>query len=348
MVDSTRTVAALAAATLLLAAGAGQAAGATPTPAAACPSSVIPMPPGMGLTLATTIKPVNTANSTVLNPSEPQIQCGTKPLTTHNDVVYTSGTAQLKLDIVAPATPGPKPLVVYLPGGGFITADRTQTLGKRTYIAEQGFVVASVQYRAAADGAVYTDALQDVKAALAFLRLHAPEYGIDPGRIALWGQSAGGYMAAMAGLDGNGVRGVIDAFGPSDLSAVGADYDDTAKAADVAPGNNYARWVYGPGTTKSTADYTPEVAAADPSTHVTPLSPPFLLLHGTADQLISPSQTLLLANALKAKGVPFTRYLVQGGNHGDFAFTDNDPAVALWTSVTVMSKIVDFLRQRLR
>jgi dipeptidyl aminopeptidase/acylaminoacyl peptidase len=77
---------------------------------------------------------------------------------------------------------------------------------------------------------------------------------------------------------------------------------------------------------------------------VTAATPPFLLLHGTADQLVSPSQTLLLTNTLKAKGVPFTRYLVRGANHGDMSFTS---APKYWSTVTVMGKIVDFLKQRL-
>jgi dipeptidyl aminopeptidase/acylaminoacyl peptidase len=58
------------------------------------------------------------------------------------------------------------------------------------------------------------------------------------------------------------------------------------------------------------------MAASNPLTYVTASSPPFVLLHGSADQLVSPSHTLILHNALRAKGVDSTRYLVKGANWG--------------------------------
>jgi len=369
MVNSTRAAAVVAAALLLSACSSGTAsttsATATTTATAKdCPTSSLTARPPQGqqgqqgqgmpsnLGAAKTIKPADPANSVVIDPTGPQIQCGTTQITSHKDIVYATPTTagkqvSLKMDIQTPATGGAKPVVIYLPGGGFMSADRNDNIGQRTYVAEQGFVVVGLQYRTEADGAIYSDAVQDVKSAISFLRAHAAEYGIDGAKIAVWGQSAGGYLSAMTGVSDSGVQAVVDQFGPSNMSKTGDDYDDAAKAANVAPGNNLAKWVYGPDTTKSTADYTPEVAAADPSTHVTSSTPPFLLLHGTADALVSPSQTLLLANALKAKGVPFTRYLVQGANHGDLSFTGDTSAPKYWSTVAVMGKIVDFLKQRL-
>ncbi|MFI9388612.1 prolyl oligopeptidase family serine peptidase [Kutzneria sp. NPDC052558] len=369
MIKSTKAAAVVAAAALLLTACSSSTTGAssttTTTTSAAgkdCPTTTLTGTPPEGqqgqqgqqgsLGAATSIKPADTANSTVLDPTGPQIQCGKVELTSHKDVVYATPTTagkqvELKMDIQAPATGGAKPLVIYLPGGGFMNVSLDDNIGQRTYVAEQGYVVVAIEYRTESDGAIYSDAVQDVKSAIAFLRQHATEYGIDPTKIAVWGQSSGGYMAAMTGVSDSGVQAVIDQFGPSNLSKTGDDFDDAAKAANVAAGNNLAKWVYGPDTTKSTAEYTPEVAAADPSTHVTSSTPPFLLLHGTADALVSPSQTLLVADALKAKGVPFTRYLVQGANHGDLSFVSDSGATKYWTTVTVVSKITDFLKQRL-
>jgi len=97
---------------------------------------------------------------------------------------------------------------------------------------------------------------------------------------------------------------------------------------------------------KSVAVYTPQVAAADPTTYVNATTPPFALLQGSNDELVSPSQTLLLDNALKAKGVPSTRYVVAGANHGDLAFAGNT-SVAAWSTQAVMGKITGFLGQHL-
>jgi acetyl esterase/lipase len=71
-----------------------------------------------------------------------------------------------------------------------------------------------------------------------------------------------------------------------------------------------------------------------------------VLLQGSNDELVSPSQTLLMSNALKAKGVPGTRYVVAGANHGDLAFAGNT-SVAAWSTQVVMDKITGFLGQHL-
>ena len=77
-------------------------------------------------------------------------------------------------------------------------------------------------------------------------------------------------------------------------------------------------------------------------------SPPFLLLHGSADQLVSPSQTVMLHNALRARGVESTRYVIMGANHGDLTFLGFDPNVAKpWSSEYVMHGIVSFLSKHL-
>jgi dipeptidyl aminopeptidase/acylaminoacyl peptidase len=73
-----------------------------------------------------------------------------------------------------------------------------------------------------------------------------------------------------------------------------------------------------------------------------------VLLHGSADQLVSPSQTLILHNALRAKGVDSTRYVVKGANHGDLTFLGGDPnAAKQWSSQQVMGDIVSFLSTHL-
>ena len=350
-------------------------AGAAATTTACASAAPAGPPPGAGapqggapaMTLATTIAPTDTSTSVVLDDSGPQIQCGTTPLALHSDVVYDTPTAgggplPLKLDVQVPQTAGKKPLVVYLTGGGFVSAVKTANLDQRTYVAEQGYVVASIEYRTATNGATYTDAVADVKSAIRYLRAHAAEYDIDPAEVAVWGQSAGGYLAAMTGVtnglaafEGTGnpgqdstVQAVVDQFGASDISKLAADFDEAAQKADYAPGNALAQFVFGPGTKLSIVDDPAKTTAADPVTYVTANTPPFALLHGTADQVVSPSQTLALHNALRAKGVDSTRYVVQGGNHGDLSFL---PGVAKasnqWSSEQVVGDIAGFLGKQL-
>ncbi|MER6535445.1 hypothetical protein ACWDE0_15870 [Streptomyces sp. 900105755] len=73
-------------------------------------------------------------------------------------------------------------------------------------------------------------------------------------------------------------------FGPADLSRPAADHVQAAKDFNYAAGNSIAQWVYGPGTTRSVAQHTNRLpAATDPATHITSATPPFLLMHGTAE-----------------------------------------------------------------
>jgi len=319
------------------------------------------------ITLAKAIAPSDTSTSVVIGGSGPQIRCGKVQLTTYRDIVYAISTSSgtqipLKLDVVMPQSPGRKPLVVYITGGGFLRSDKTANLDQRTYVAEQGYVVASVEYRTVTTCATYTDSVADIKSAIRYLRAHADRYGINMGEVAVWGQSAGGYLAAMTGVtDGlkqfeNGanpgqsstVQAVVDEFGPCDISTLASDYDVATQDATYAAGNSFAQFIFGQGTTLSVQDKRTSMAAANPVTYVSAASPPFLLLHGSADQLVSPSQTVILHNALRAKGVGSTRYVINGANHGDLTFLGFDPNVAKpWSSEHVMHAIVSFLTNHL-
>ncbi|NEA32844.1 alpha/beta hydrolase [Streptomyces sp. SID13031] len=344
----------------------------TPT-AVACPASPQPAaaaaPKGaapVSLTFAKTIKPGDTSTSAVIAPTGAQIECGKTKVTAHDDIVYSAPTVngkktELKLDLQIPDTAGKKPLVVYLPGGGFVLSQKTANLDQRTYVAEQGYVVASIEYRTIGQGATYKTGPADVKSAVRYLRAHADEYGIDTGEVAVWGQSAGGYLAAMTGatngdkqfdvgdnLDqSSDVQGVVNEFGASDLSKIAADFDQAAQNANYAPGNSLATWVYGPGTKKSVKNPSAEITAANPISYLSGKTPPFLSLHGSADRLISPSQTLLLHNALRSKGIDSTRYVLTGADHGDLSFTGDTAAGKPWGTQETMNHIVDFLAQHL-
>ena len=341
----------------------------------ACPTSPPPSggppPGGGGIAYAKTVAPANNRTSILVKPEGPQIRCGQTRLTTYSNVVYSTPTTagkrvKLVMDIQVPKTAGRKPLVVFLPGGGFVVADPSGNLDQRTYVAEQGYVVASVQYRTIPDGATYKDGLADVKSAIRYLRAHAARYDVNVGKVAVWGQSAGGYMAAMTGVtnhlrqfdvggnlnQSSAVQAVVDEFGPSDLTKMAADFDPATQAAYETPTSITAEYVLGPGTTKTLAQEPAAAAAADPITYVNSSDPPFVLLQGTDDHIVSPSQTVLMLDALRAKGVPSTRYALIGANHGGLEEILGDTpanikADQMWSTQKVMGHIVSFLRRHL-
>lgn len=349
-----------------------------PSPAAstACPASPMPAAPagGTGQAPAAAMPagklavPVDTSTSTVLKPDGAQIQCGKIQVQTKENVAYAapklaSGqTKQLLMDIQVPQTPGPKPLVVYVPGGGFVQSGKEGNLPLRTYAANAGYVVASIQYRVQPDGATYADSIADVKSAIRYLRANASTYQIDPGKVGVWGDSAGGYLVAMVGVtngdkqydlgdnldQSSDVQAVVDKFGASELSQLESDYDAASQQAMAPLMATAAKYVNGPNSTQSLAETPATVAAANPITHIKPTDPPFVIFHGSADTLISPSQTLKLHNALKAAGVNSTRYVVEGGGHGDLSFTGDTQSALQWTTTTVADPLIDFLNQNLK
>lgn len=323
-----------------------------------------PPRPAFPLPIATTITPADTSDTTLLDPRlAGQITIGAVELRRKDDIRYRtidapgSGTRALALDLLRPATDEPLPLVVYLPGGGFVMANRTNALELRSFVAESGFVVASVEYRTISDKATYIDSVNDVHAAVAYLRSHAVEYGIDPRAVGLWGESAGGYVAAMTGVTnevdqfnaGTGADGrvdaVVDSFGASDFSALGADFNDEFQAYFRDNATHFSAYLGAPG--RKLSEITDIVRAADPATHADAGTPPFLLLHGTKDILISPSQTQHLHRALLAAGADSTRYLLDGASHGDIAFLGHPDSGLPWSSTTTMGIITAFLHRHL-
>jgi acetyl esterase/lipase len=306
--------------------------------------------------LATTIAPSDTSSSVVIRPnSAQQIECGASEVTLIHDVAFTHPTLssgkekELQMDILVPQPLTERPLVLYVPGGGFSQAPKEAALNLRTFVAEGGFVVASIEYRTDRDGATYRDGIADVKSAIRYLRANAKKYGIATQHVAVWGESAGGYLVAMVGLtngskafdsgenldQNSAVQAVVDKFGASDISRVAADFDARAKEDYAAP-NAVMHYVGRDIKTR-----------ANPLTYVSATAPPFLILHGNKDRLISPSQTLMLHNALLAAGARSTRYVLDGADHGDLAFMGDEQSGLPWSAKQTMDIIVDFLKRTL-
>jgi acetyl esterase/lipase len=318
---------------------------------------VLPRPP-----LAATISPSDISTSVLIRPERgDQIQCGKTPVSIMKNIVYADPklsdgkSTSLKMDIFIPSVGRRRTVVVYVPGGGFVMASKESALNLRTYVAEAGYVVASVQYRTIRDGATYRDGVEDIKAAIRYLRAHADQYGIEAGAVVVWGESAGGYLAAMVGVT-NGdntfdvganlnqnsvVQGVIDDFGASDISKIAADFD-AATQRTIYSSEGLVQYI-GKAAHAKTLDTVTASAAANPLSYIKKDAPPFLLFHGTKDRIVSPSQTLILHNALTAAGAPSTRYLVDGAGHGDLSFMGDKQSGLLWSTNKVMNVILAFL-----
>lgn len=256
-----------------------------------------------------------------------------------SDVVYAQvpqrgyASVPMTMDLLLPPGEGPHPAIIYITGGGFLSANKDNGLQLRMDLAEAGYAVASITYRTAPLGR-FPEPLEDVKSSIRYLRAHGAAWHIDPDRIGVLGGSAGGYLAAMAGVT-NGTRrfdkgenlhvtsdvqAAAELYGVTDLTKIGADYSAEVQRKHQSPGASEALWVNGSpvfggvdgGVTADPA----ALAAAQPATYISENTPPFLIMHGDQDQLVSPSQARILAEALEKKGVPVTRYVVHGAAHG--------------------------------
>ena len=104
------------------------------------------------------------------------------------------------LDLYVPESDKPMPLIVLVHGGGFVFNDSQSRQAQLMYryFRDHGYACASINYRLAQEAA-FPAGVEDVKSAIRFLRANAEEYGYDPERFAIWGESAGGYLSVICG-----------------------------------------------------------------------------------------------------------------------------------------------------
>lgn len=261
---------------------------------------------------------------------------------------------QLRMTIMAPRTKAAKPAIVYFPGGGFTSADHEKFTEMRTALARAGFVVAAAEYRPVPT--VFPGLVDDAKEAVRYLRANAAEWGIDPDRIGVLGDSAGGYVVQMLattngekGWDRGGSKGfssdvqaVATIYGISDLATIGEGFDEATQRVHASPAVTEALLLNGPAFGQNpgapvTAD--PEKCRfASPLGHVDGTEPPFLIMHGAADKLVSPEQSRRLYEALLEKKVPAKYVLVENAGHGD------DP----WYQPEAVKTVVDWFVETLK
>ncbi len=275
------------------------------------------------------------------------------------NVIYKAGFDSGKwlcMDIIQPSTKDPLPCVVFLNGGAFIRSDPSKHLYMRMKIAEAGYVVASVQY-SVAPLVRFPRPLMDCKDAVRFLRANAAEYNIDKERIAAIGESAGGYYATMLGVtsgiadfDSNevfpnescDVAAVVDLYGLSDLSITGEGLQGVYKQSHEDSSSMEALLINGISfygdLGQSIAESKDAVIRSSPFTYIGSGDPPFLILHGAKDTVVSPVASKELELKLQQEGVEVTRYILPNAGHGTTEF--NQPEV--------LDVIIGFLNAHLK
>lgn len=256
---------------------------------------------------------------------------------TFANVAYAPNSPAQMLDVWIPAAPaGPKPVVVWIHGGGWTSGDKSSATGgnKVADLMNRGFVVVSINYRLSQE-AIFPAQIHDCKGAIRFLRARAPQFQIDSRRIGVWGSSAGGHLVALLGtsagiddaegtvggnlLQSSRVNAVADFFGPSDFFNVDGWHTECFPVTPEAQLLGACLGAIQENQTNPVAPWPQKVALAHlagPVTHVSSDDPPFHIAHGTADTTVWPEHSQLLHAALLAQGVESTLRLVPGAGHG--------------------------------
>ena len=220
--------------------------------------------------------------------------------TIRRNIVYTPADwpAPVSGDLYQPVDAESAPAVLLVHGGGWTGSDgRWQMAPLAKKLASRGYVVLNVTYRLAPKW-IYPAPVEDLQQAVKWMRTHAADSGIDPDRISTYGYSAGGYLAALVGLDETQrIQAIVAGGTPADLT--------------LYPGGDLVPQFLG-GTKQEIPERFHE---ASPVNHVTRHSPPVFIYHGGADTLVPPEHAWEFDAVLTNHKVPHELYWIQGRNH---------------------------------
>lgn len=260
---------------------------------------------------------------------------------------YAQKTPYEMIDVFLPEEGnGPFPAVIDVHGGGFYYGSRSSARMEPVLgLIHRGYAVVTFDYTLSPNGK-FPLQVQELKAAIRYLRANAKDLHIDAAHIGLWGLSAGAYLAAMAAVSqdapaldapemGNAgfssaVQAVVELYGPTDLST----------EAGSSEGDDPAQSVYGVFFGADPAAIPRTVAASDPCRYVSPKAPPFFMQYGTADKLVSPQNGYRLRDCLLQNIGPQKVFfeMIPGAEHADDLFRTSENT----------QKIYDFLDQWLK
>ena len=219
----------------------------------------------------------------------------------------------LRLDAFVPDGSGPFPAVIMVHGGGWNTGDKSGGRRHNAYmapmddpLARAGFAWFEINYRLAPKY-LYPACIDDVETAIRWVKAHAAEYHLDPSRIAIAGESAGGHLVDLAAARADTstrVAAVVSFYGVYDMVA-------QAKAEGVG-GNAWKLF----GITQLDEKATAMLWAASAGAYLKPGMPPFLLVHGEADPKVAFQKDVEFRAKLLALGVPCDLIPIPKGGHG--------------------------------
>ena len=261
------------------------------------------------------------------------------------DIVYSEKIGSpLRLQLIRPQSSERRPaLVVYIQGSGWGKQDVYAMLPQLCTLASADFAVASIEVRDTGT-ALFPACLEDAKEAIRFLRTREDIYGYDASRIGAWGTSSGGHIAAMLGLTAGlyrnekhpdvseSVQAVVDCYGPTDLLTMD---DFPGIMRHDAPDSPESCLIGGPLQENREKALEASPVRAVPNAKAIP---PFLILHGTADDKVPKEQSIALCEALLESGTEAELLLVEGAGHG------NDGGVI---GSETFARITAFLRKHL-
>jgi acetyl esterase/lipase len=270
------------------------------------------------------------------------------------DVEYAKTSARQKLDIYLPNDgKEPFPAIVFFHGGGFMMGEKGDgQVNSALDGLNRGYAVISVNYRLSGE-ATFPAYIHDAKAAIRFLKANAQKYNLNPDKIAVWGGSAGGHIAALVATSckaqdledlslGNEtqnscVNAAVDWFGPIDFLQIDEQFKKSGKGtADHNQASSPESMILG-----KPIQEVPELAKkANPANYISAETPPFFIQHGTADNLIPTEQSVNFATELeKVIGKEkVTLELLEGAGHGTSQFNEK----------TNLDKVFSFLDKYLK
>jgi acetyl esterase/lipase len=258
----------------------------------------------------------------------------------YKDLAYAPVSATQKLNLYIPTSgAGPFPVVINIHGGGFKFGDKgmlSEITGKA--LLNAGYAVASIDYRLSGE-AQFPGAVQDAKAVVRFLRANAAKYNLNPDKMAVFGQSAGGNIAAMVGVTGNisdyddaslgntgvssAVQAVIDQYGPTDFLQMDAQAKAQGCAAADQKHNDASSFesAYIGTAIQTVPD---QVKKSNPIPYISKDTPPFLIQKGDQDCTVPIESTKMLADALSAANLDVTYTSLAGAGHGGDQFETDE------------------------
>lgn len=298
------------------------------------------------------------------------------PAPSLNDAVFatvptTTGTADLMLDVHGALTgTGPRPVLVWIHGGGWQSGSHNQTPTFALGLRSLGITVVSVGYRLS-DQAAFPAQIHDCKGAIRWLRANAATLQIDPTRIGVWGSSAGGHLAALVSSSGNepsleGTTGGNTTFSsaviagsayypPTDIlqmqpdclllpTSCSSDHDASTSAESkmlgIAGTGQGVGWLRA--NQNNPAPPFPELVArafsANPITHLDPSDPVMYVAHGDIDRVVPINQSVRLRDAAAVAGVPLIFEVATGFGHGSVGDAVNTRAAA-WMAEQLLREV---------